>query len=47
MVAFDLDFLRDFHGHTKAKILREIDKLPETVDQACEKILQRCNSRYQ
>ncbi|KAJ5364063.1 uncharacterized protein N7496_009776 [Penicillium cataractarum] len=41
-----LDFLRGFHGNTQAKILREIDRLPETVDQAYEKILQRCNSRY-
>lgn len=43
-----LDILRDFHGHTKAKILREFDKVPESVEQAYEKkILQRCNCRYQ
>ncbi|CAI7613125.1 unnamed protein product [Penicillium pancosmium] len=42
-----LDFLRDFHGHTKAKLLRGIDKLPDSVDHAYEKILHRCNSRYQ
>lgn len=41
-----LDFLRDFHCNTQAKILREIDILPETVDQAYEKILQRRNGRY-
>lgn len=40
------DFLRGFHGHTKVKPLREMEKLPETVVQAYGKILQRCNSRY-
>jgi hypothetical protein len=32
-----LDSLQDFHGHTKSKILREIDNLPDPVDQASEK----------
>jgi hypothetical protein len=39
MVIFDTGFSSRFHGNTKAKILREIDKLPESVDQAYEEIL--------
>lgn len=38
-----LDVLRDFHGTTKSKLLQEIDQLPESIDEAYEEILGRCN----
>lgn len=43
-----LEELRDFFDQTKNKLLQRIDKLPESVENAYENILQRCihNKRH-
>ncbi|KAJ5610606.1 hypothetical protein N7510_007325 [Penicillium lagena] len=38
-----LDEIQRYHGGTEKKLLRKINELPETVEDAYEKILERCN----
>ncbi|KAJ5976903.1 hypothetical protein N7501_000245 [Penicillium viridicatum] len=39
-----LEVLRDCLGQTKTKLLRRLDELPESVEQAYKEILRRCDS---
>ncbi|KAJ5827902.1 hypothetical protein N7447_004665 [Penicillium robsamsonii] len=40
-----LEVLRDCLGQTKSKLLRHIDQLPDSVEQAYDEILRRCSNK--